>query len=72
MNWKVDIVRTWKRDGAINVMDIADAIANLQSNCAEVQGMKATAIGWRLISGERFETPHAIFSKKRGSDHATK
>ena len=58
------VTRTWKRDGTRNTMPLEAAAQNLAVRCSDeaVRDEGAVSIAERLKSGQRLETPHAVFS----------
>lgn len=59
------IVRQWKRDHSVNIMECQVAADNLKCNSLErsVHGERLQAIMLRLNHGEVFETRHARFGR---------
>ena len=58
-------IRTWKRDGSKNIMDLGVAVENLRRNRRLMPGTKQydeTELRQRLEAAEVLETEHARFS----------
>ncbi len=54
----IPIVRTWKRDGSVNVMDIRTAVGNLK----RFHQLKPESIIKKLQDGEALESPLAYYA----------
>jgi hypothetical protein len=59
------VVRTWRRDGSTNVMDLDVAVENLSRTGEDLVGPDADrrdAVRKALLAGETLATLHATFA----------